>query len=238
VRDVRKVDIDAAWQGLAQCRGCGVRDLVLFADLREEDFKLIHLPIDELLYSPGATLYHVGDEPGPVFTVRSGLVKLVQYLPDGSQRIVRVLRQGDLAGLEALLGGPYQHTAVALHPTLTCRIPRAVVRRLSEQTPRLHQQLMRRWQMAVERADAFLVDLGTGSSRARVARLFLILVGDRPDHECELFGREDLGAMLGITTETASRMVADFKRLGLLTELRPNYFRCDVKGLQAVGDEN
>lgn len=238
VRDVKKGEIQAAWKGLAQCRGCGVRDLVLFADLREEDFSLIHLPIDELLFAPGATLYRLGDEPGAVYTVRSGLIKLVQYLPDGSQRIVRLLRQGDLAGLEALLGQPYQHTAEALHPSLTCRIRREVVHRLSEKTPRLHQQLMRRWQMAIERADAFLVELGTGSARARVARLFLILVDDREEQTCTLFGREDLGAMLGITTETASRAVADFKRQGLLTELRPNFFRCDVAGLQALGEEN
>lgn len=235
---MKKTDIVAAWQGLANCKGCGVRDLALFADLTEQDFNLIHLPIDELLIGAGSPLYHLGDDPSAVFTVRSGLVKLVQYSPNGGQRIVRLLRRGDTAGLEAVLGEPYQHTAIAIHPVLTCRIPRAVIQRLSNETPRLHQQLLRRWHKAVERADAFLVELGTGTARARVARLFLTLVNDdEASTECDLFGREDVGAMLGITTETASRMVAEFKRQGLVTELRPNHFACDLDALQAIADE-
>lgn len=234
---MKKTDIVAAWQGLANCKGCGVRDLALFADLTEQDFSLIHLPIDELLIGPGAALYHMGDDPGAVFTVRTGLVKLVQYSSNGGQRIVRLLRRGDTAGLEAILGEPYQHTAIAIHPVLTCRIPRAVIQRLSDETPRLHQQLIRRWHKAVERADAFLVELGTGSARARVARLFLTLVGEEETPECDLFGREDVGAMLGITTETASRMVAELKRQGVVTELRPNHFACDLDALQAIADE-
>ncbi|BAI76488.1 transcriptional regulator (plasmid) [Azospirillum sp. B510] len=231
---MKKTSINAAWRGLANCRGCGIRDSALFADLTEPDFNLIHLPIDEMTVAPGSALYHVGDEPAALFTVRSGLVKLVQYLPNGGQRIVRLLRTGDTAGLEAALGEPYRHTAIAIHPVLTCRIPRAVIQRLSEETQHLHQQLMRRWHQAVERADAFLVELGTGSARARVARLFLTLVDDLG--ECDFFGREDVGAVLGITTETASRVVAELKRQGLLEEQRPNRFRCDTAALRELAD--
>ena len=35
-----------------------------------------------------------GDAGQHVLTIRGGLVKLVQYLPDGTQRIVRLLRHG------------------------------------------------------------------------------------------------------------------------------------------------
>jgi len=231
---VKKTDIGAAWQGLANCKGCGIRETALFADLTQGDFNLIHLPIDEIVVAPGAALYHVGDEPQALYTVRSGLVKLVQYLPNGGQRIVRLLRAGDTAGLEAALGEPYRHTAIAVHPVLTCRIPRAVIQRLSEETQHLHQQLLRRWHQAVERADAFLVELGTGSARARVARLFLTLIDEQDD--CDFFGREDVGAVLGITTETASRVVAELKRQGVLDESRPNRFHCDRAALRALAD--
>lgn len=233
---MKKTDIGAAWQGLANCKGCGIRDSALFADLTESDFNLIHLPIDTHMVAPGVALYHVGDAPEALYTVRSGLVKLVQYLPNGAQRIVRLLRAGDTAGLEAALGEPYRHSAIAVHPVLTCRIPCAVIQRLSTETQHLHQQLLRRWHQAVERADAFLVELGTGSARARVARLFLILMDEQD--ECELFSREDVGAILGITTETASRMVAELKRQGVLTELRLNRFRCDRAALRGVAEDS
>ncbi len=39
-----------------------------------------------------------------------------------------------------------------------------------------------------------------------------------PDNTCSLFNREDTGAMLGITTQTASRTISEFKRQRLLVE--------------------
>lgn len=230
--------IQAAWKGTAECRDCGVRDLVLFAELTEDDFKLIHLPIDEIRYEAGATLYEAGEPGTALYTVRSGLVKLVQYLPDGTQRIVRLLRQGATAGLEVLVGQPYEHTAIILQPALVCRLPREVVERLSRETPRLHSQLMRRWYAALHQADEWLTELSTGSARERVSRLLLQLMdgAETGKDECRLVSREDVGAMLGITTETASRTVAEFKRAGLIRELAPNRFRCDREALARIAD--
>ncbi|MEZ5839221.1 MAG: Crp/Fnr family transcriptional regulator [Hyphomicrobiales bacterium] len=224
--------IDAAWKGLAQCQDCGIRDLVLFADLTEPDFNLIHLPIDEIEFDTGAVIYSEDEDASALFTIRTGLVKLIQHLPDGSQRIVRLLRHGATAGLEATLGQPYQHTAVALQPILTCRIPRQVVDRLNKETPRLHGQLMRRWYSAVQQADDWLTELSTGKAPQRLARLLLQL-SDTSD-TVMLFSREDLGSILGITTEHASRTVAEFRRAGLLVEVGPNTFRCDRRQLDAV----
>jgi CRP-like cAMP-binding protein len=67
-----------------------------------------------------------------------------------------------------------------------------------------------------------------------VARLLLRLVKDREPPECHLFGREDLGAMLGITTETASRTIAEFKRQGLLSDLGGGRYRVDTEKLAAL----
>ncbi|MGQ9367599.1 Crp/Fnr family transcriptional regulator [Azospirillum sp. A39] len=231
---MRRSQIDAAWKGTAECRSCGIRELVLFADLAEPDFGLIHLPIVELTFRAGATLYRAGDDGRAVFTVRSGLIKLVQYLPDGAQRVVRLLRPGAVAGLETLVGEPYEHMAVALQPAGVCRIPREVVERLDRETPRLHRQLMQRWHQSLRQADDWLTELSTGNARQRLARLLLQLSADAPDRPVRLFGREDLGAMLGITMETASRTVAEFKRLDLVRETAPNVVLCDVPALREV----
>ncbi|HYH22674.1 MAG TPA: Crp/Fnr family transcriptional regulator [Azospirillum sp.] len=235
---MRRSQIDAAWKGTAECRNCGIRDLVLFADLAAPDFNLIHLPIDELVFQPGATLYDAGDDGRSLFTIRSGLVKLVQYLPDGTQRIVRLLRRGSVAGLEILVGAPYEHTAIALQSVSVCRIPHDVVERLNRETPRLHNQLMQRWHQALRQADEWLTELSTGSARQRLSRLLLQLSADEPERPVRIFGREDLGAMLGITMETASRTVAEFKRAGLITETAPNMAVCNVPALrEAAGAE-
>ncbi|SMH47910.1 Crp/Fnr family transcriptional regulator [Azospirillum agricola] len=228
---------DAAWLGTARCRNCAIRDLVLFGDLRDPDFGLIQLPIDELRIEPGAALYHVGEDGGSLYTIRSGLVKLVQFLPDGTQRIVRLLRRGAVAGLEVLVGRPYEHTAVVLQEAEVCQLPRAVVERLSKETPRLHARLMERWYQSLHQADDWLTALSTGSARRRLARLFLKLAADCPGEPVRLSGREDLGAMLGLGMETASRTIAEFKRAGLVRETMPNVFVCDGPALEAVDRE-
>lgn len=219
------------WQVLSQCERCGIRDLVLFADLTEEDFGLIHLPVDDILVPAGEALYQPGQEASAVFTVREGLLKLEQYLPDGTQRIVSLLGQGDAAGLEATVADTYEHAAIALRNVRACRIPREVVSRLS---PKLHRQLMNKWHDAVKRSHDCLRDLSTGNARQRMARLFLLLAGQGTP--CKLFGREDVGALLGVTTETASRTVAEFKRQGLVREVSANLFDCDLPALEAVAE--
>jgi CRP/FNR family transcriptional regulator, anaerobic regulatory protein len=234
---VKTVTLRDAWSGEADCLNCALRTSVLFAGLQEQDFAQIHDPIDQFTLKPGNVLYHAGDRSEFLFTVRSGALKLIQYLPDGSQRIVRIVRATDVLGLETLLDDPYQHEAVALAQTEVCRFPARLVRALGQQNPALHRELMARWQRALSEADAWLTELSTGSARQRVARLLLRLVRDDESSPCQLFGREDMGAMLGVTTETASRTIAEFKRQGLLTETGFNLYQLDVAGLRRVAED-
>lgn len=229
---MRKSQIEAAWKGKAQCGRCGIRDLVLFADLAEADFNLIHLPIDEIEFEPGSGIYASGDEGDAVYTLRTGMVKLVQFLPDGMQRIVRLLGPGATLGLEAIISKPYEHTAVVLKRSLVCRIPRQVVERLSKETPRLHSQLMLRWHAALKQADDWLTGLSTGKSSQRMARFMLQLIED--DGTVTLFTREDLGAILGVTTEHTSRTIAEFKRNGAIEEIGQNRYRCKREHLECI----
>lgn len=230
---MRDNEIQAAWHGLSACDRCAVRDLVLFADLNSDDFSAIHLPIEDIWLPPGAVLYQPGQEACALYTVREGLVKLEQYLPDGSQRIVSLLRQGDVAGLEATVANTYEHAAIVLQPAKVCRLPKEVVTRL---TPRLNRQLMNKWHDMVQRSHECTRELSTGSARQRVARLMLMLAPPAVE-SCRLFGREDVGALLGITTETASRVIAEFRRQGLLTEISSNIFRRDVAALERLAEE-
>jgi CRP-like cAMP-binding protein len=236
-RMAQTVPFKQAWSGEADCRNCSLRSTALFAGLEEQDFELIHRPIDQFRLQPGDLLYRAAQQAEHLYTIRHGLVKLVQFLPDGSQRIVRLMRGSDVIGLEALLDAPYEHDAVVMQPTEVCCLPVGVVRSLSQQNPRLHQELLSRWQRALKDADAWITHLSTGSAKQRVARLLLRLANDAASSECELFGREDMGAMLGITTETASRTIAEFKRQSLLVESGPNRFLLDIPNLSRIAED-
>ncbi len=233
----KKVTLKEAWDGKADCKTCALRESVLFAGLQEDDFELIHDPIDQYTLPVGATLYRAGDQGDRLYTIRSGLLKLVQYLPDGSQRIVRLIHDTDVIGLECLIGETYQHDAIMLDETEVCSLPVKVVENLSKENPVLHRELLNRWQHALNEADAWLTELSTGSAKQRIARLLLRLVDDAQNSECQLFAREDMGAMLGITTETASRTIAEFKRRSLLAETHTNHFLLDIPNLQRIAED-
>ncbi|HVI50451.1 MAG TPA: Crp/Fnr family transcriptional regulator [Candidatus Sulfotelmatobacter sp.] len=226
-------DAEADWHGFASCEDCGIRDLVLFADLDGQDLETIHLPIEDIHLAPGASLYGAGQEAVALYTVREGLLKQEQYLPDGTLRIVSLLRRGDVAGLEALVAAEYEHTTVALQPAKVCRLPKELVSRLS---PKLHRQLMNKWNGAVQRSHECTRELSTGTARQRVARLFLILAA-ADSASCRLFSREDMGGLLGITTQTASRIVAEFKRQGAVHEVAPNLFERSLDALRRIAAE-
>ncbi len=216
-----------AWKGTADCRNCELRNTALFAGLTLADFEHIHEPIIQVDLKPGDTLYHNGEQGSRLYTLRHGLIKLVRYLPDGTQRIVRLIRSSDIVGLECLLGDPYEHEAIAIQACELCCLPASLVRELSQRNPELHQELMKRWQRALASADTWLTDLSTGSAKQRIARLILRLTDDAEPPKCRLLGREDIGAMLGITTETASRTIAEFRRKGWLTEIANNEYIVD-----------
>jgi len=234
LENMKRITLTEAWQGTADCATCTLRNSALFQGLDESDFAQVHEPIDQFVVKPGDQIYGAGDSGEHMFTIRTGLVKLVQTLPDGRQRIVRLLQSTDVLGLETILSQRYQHDAVALQETEICRYPARAIKNLSRTNPALHQSLMEQWQRALNDADIWLTELSTGSARQRVARLLIHLVKDQPAAECLLFNREDLGSMLAITTETASRTIAEFKRQSLIVESDPNRFICDLPNLERI----
>ncbi len=229
----KRVTFNQAWDGDTDCLNCTFRSSALFAGLMEKDFELLHEPVEQVTMKPGEILYKAGDQGHHLFTVRSGLIKLIQYLPDGTQRIVRLVRSSDVLGLEVLVNSRYEHEAVVLRKTELCRYPEEAVIRLSQANPVLHKDLMTRWQKALTEADAWLTQLSTGAAKKRMANLLLLLL-EKDASDCYLFSREDIGSILSITIETASRIISDFKRQKLMKEIRPNHFDLDIAGLEAV----
>jgi len=211
--------IESAWRGTSDCRTCGIRDMVLFADLTEHDFGLIHAPIDDLEYPTGSSLFSEGSQATGIFTLRQGMVKLVRSTVDGRHRIVRVLRPGDVVGLEALASAQFDSDAIALTAVSVCRIPLEVIQKLAKSSPRLHSQLMHKWQRALKDADDWLADMNFGSARQRVGNLVLKMRSPINSDVSMLFSREDMGAMLDLKLETVSREISRLVREGVIEQL-------------------
>ena len=213
------IKTESAWRGTSDCRNCGIREMVLFADLKEEDFNLIHAPIDDLVYQSGQVLYEASDKALGVFTLRKGMVKLVRVTADGRERVVRVLVPGDVVGLEALATSRFDSQAVALSEVSVCRIPLDVIHQLGANSPRLHRKLMEKWQSALKLADDWLAELNFGTARQRVMHFIQKMHEISEDGTVALFARDDMGAMMDLKLETVSREVTALVRAGVMTPL-------------------
>ncbi len=213
------IKTESAWKGTADCKNCGIRDMVLFADLNEQDFGMIHAPIDDLEMPHGTELYGEGATSPGIFTLRKGRLKLVRHTPDGRQRILRLLRPGDVAGLEALATGRYDSAAVALTDISVCRIPLAVIHHLSQNSPRLHMRLLQKWQQTLKEADDWLSDINFGTARQRVGQFILKMRHEEDPALATLFSREDMGAMMDLKLETVSREISALARAGAIAPM-------------------
>ncbi len=213
------IKTESAWRGTSDCRNCGIRDMVLFADLNELDFGMIHAPIDDLEFKQGEMLYDEGRIANGIFTLRTGMIKLVRVTADGRQRIVRVLRPGDVVGLEALAATHYDSQAIALTDVSVCRIPVEVIHKLGTNSHRLHLKLMQKWQQTLKDADDWLADLNFGTARQRVSNLILKMRNPTDVQIATLFARDDMGAMLDLKLETVSREVSRLIREDVIQPL-------------------
>lgn len=168
----------------------------------------------------GQALYLAGQRAEHIHVIRSGAVKLVRGDDGGHQRIVRILKEGDMAGLEALSGARFGQAAVAANDVEACRIPLAPFRAALEECRALRNAVMERALAAVQESELwlFLFSGGRHSSRCRVARLLLRLrIGDTAQiHRLTL---DDMGAILGMAPETVSRAIADLARKGVVGQV-------------------
>lgn len=223
---------DEKWPGRPDCRYCAIRDTVLFSVLNDDELGEALQGVDNQLLETGCELYSQGDRAGYIYTVRSGCLKMVHTLDDGSRRIVRMHYRGDAIGLVALLGEPYRNSAVVLQKADICRIPVGVIHILKQRNARIYEQLIRRWQESLDETESFITELGTGQAETRLARLLLKLDAHSERHCIPNLLREDIAAIIGVTTETASRLMAEFRRRKFISVTDDRGMHCDRAALE------
>ena len=224
--------LDGAHPQAVACATCEVRSQALFGVLDDAGLDRIHTQIASVTLPPDASVYDRGAAGLAVFTIREGLVRFERSSEHGDRRIVRLAGRGDLIGQEALLQRPYGDDAVACTQVQLCRIPRTLIDQLTDGGEALPRALMLRWQQALDAAEAWLSDLSTGPARRRLLHL-LRRLGEHAgtDDIIWLPRREEIGAMLDMTNETASRLVSAMRRAGVLTLLPGRSARVDRSAL-------
>lgn len=230
-------------QGRSNCFDCTLRHEMVCSEVTLDELIDFHTGIEDFDYGHGAALFNMGGTNEGVYCIRHGAVKMIKYDSAGNQRIVRVLRKGDVAGIESAFGDRYEHTAIAVGEVRACRVPISHFRNFVSTHGSLQMRLLQTSQATLRETESWLSELTAGNlpARTRMARLLLRLRVTDGGDRIHRFGVEDMAAILGIAAETVSRVVSDLVREGILVKggksFATRYFRGDIPALEKIALE-
>ncbi|CAM3709762.1 helix-turn-helix domain-containing protein [Roseateles saccharophilus] len=126
-----------------------------------------------------------------------------------------------LLGVESWLGQAHGYDLVSCTSAQVSRLRCRDVEDNLLQQPERYRRLLRHWHQSLSDSQAWSAELLRGSARQRILQLLLWLVAlsaaRAGQHSVWLPRREDMGAMLGLAEETASRQISPLCREGLCT---------------------
>ena len=166
----------------------------------------------------GETIFGEGDELRCSYKIVGGAVRLSRVTEDGRRQIVEFRTAGDFVGFE--WDGQYALSAEAVRDVVAVRFVRTRVDRLVEERPDVRKSLVALIREELRAAHEHLITLGCQGAKERVASFLLQLarkarVNDGETLEVE-WGRQDMADYLGLTLETISRTLNEFKRIGAI----------------------
>ncbi len=209
-------------KGKGHCQSCPIRHLSIFAQLPPErlpDIQLFQPTV--MVYAQGETVYRQGEVAASAFTLRKGMVKLTKSLPNGRTQIIRLLGAGELFGFDGFIAEAHNHAAISLSPIEVCRLPFNELLALKRQNPEIENAMTQRWLQYLHDMEDRLVELGAKKAPERLASFLIRWYESNPmtDQGVHLpLSRGEMGDLLGLTIETVSRFLSEWRRQGYLSE--------------------
>lgn len=174
------------------------------------------------LYKKGQVVFQEGAYPFGIYCINSGKIKLSHCGDDGREQIVRLVKPGDVMGYKALLGGErYTASAIALDDASICFIPKDLFMSMLQKDPSLSFEMMRIIAGELRKAELKITHLAQKPVRERLAETLLFIketYGVEPDGFTlnVRLSREEIANLVGTATESAIRLLSEFKKDGLI----------------------
>lgn len=225
------------------CRTCASRLTGLFCAL--EHPSLIELNHHKVVnhYKKGQIIFYEGNEAIGLFCIFSGKIKLYKSTSDGRQQILRIAGPGDLLGYRALFAGePYHATAEAMEDASICCIDQKSFFPVLNKNPDLALDLIKKLSRELRAAEDLATSIAHKSVRERMAELLLILkeaYGKKVGKNCVIdlrLTREEMAEMIGVTQETAIRLISDFKKEKLIEVKDREITLLNIPGLVEIAN--
>ena len=176
-----------------------------------------HLP--ETRLKAGSHLFHEGDRVERIYQVVSGVVSLTRLLEDGRRQIISFGFPGDIVGFPC---DGRHHTDCAALNTVQLQPFRLSQLKSGGGDAALHVDLLQAALHEIAAMQDHFMMLGRKSATEKVAAFLTVLanragtvVGQYVQVELPM-SRADIADFLGLTTETVSRTISQFRKSRLI----------------------
>ncbi len=176
----------------------------------------------EVVLEKGDVLFDHGDDGDALFAVISGQLEVSVVSEDGRKLVLDIMRPGALLGEIALFDpGPRTATVAAIEPSVLGRLKNGDLTKAIHSIPELGIDLLRlagrrmRW-MSGQIGDQVFLPLPS-----RLARKVLYLTSGGTDRKDALkISQAQLADFVGATREAVSKILAEWKRAGVVEPVR------------------
>ncbi len=205
------------------CRACKHECSYLFAGLPQAARLELASLMRPLELDAGELVFYEGLPAHGLYILCEGKIKVAKRLKGGRSQILKLLAPGEVLGEKTLFDQEtYTCYAKALEPSRLMFIARedflAFMRKYPDVAFRLIEKLSRELKAFGDK----LVEISAHSAKERVARVLLELArafGRETQEGLDLgveLPRAEIAEMAGVTTETAVRVLSEFKERGIL----------------------
>jgi CRP-like cAMP-binding protein/CheY-like chemotaxis protein len=173
------------------------------------------------IYKKKEFIFMEGEQPTYLYFIARGEVKTYKSNKDGKELVTGIHRDGKFLGFVSLLENkPNNETACALKESEIYLIPQQDFLTLIYTNKEIARKFISMLSSNLYKAENMLVDLAYQSVRQRVAIVLMKLYNqDNPGgkgRDSITVARKDISSMVGTSTESLNRTLADFKDEGLI----------------------
>lgn len=191
------------------------------------------------IYNKKQVVFHEGDMPHFLFFLNKGKIKTYKTHEDGKEYITDIASEGDFFGHVALFENkPYKDSTLVLEKSEVCKIPKDDFLSLIYKNRDVANQFIKMLSNKLEGKEEQLLRLAYDSVRKRTAEVILSLKQEssrKVDGKVAIqITREDLGKLVGTTTESVIRCLSELKEDGLVDVRGREIIVLDREGLESI----
>ncbi len=211
------------------CRMCQNFNESLFNKLTDTEMEEFASLKKSIFFRKGDVIIEEGQNPKGIFCLKTGKCKLFTRGFNGKEQILRIAQSGDVIGYRSLLSEEkFSASAVTLEDTWACFIPETYFLKVLTHNPKFNREIMKVAMHELGAAGKQITSLAQKTVRERLADEFLNLE-KRMGLDDEGFinvslTREEIANVIGTATESAIRLISEFKSDDLI-EVKGRRFR-------------